>query len=162
MFLAKLAIERPVLATMLIMVFVVFGFIAYRNMNLEEMPEMEIPIVTIQTIYAGASPEIVESQVTDKIEDAISTVSEIDKIESYSIENFSLVVVQFLMTKDDQLGLQEIKDKIDAILNTLPNDVEKPEIEKVDPFAGAGIEYILSGELKDVELYDLANNVLKE
>ena len=88
MFLAKLAIERPVLATMLIMVFVVFGFIAYRNMNLEEMPEMEIPIVTIQTIYAGASPEIVESQVTDKIEDAISTVSEIDKIESYSIENF--------------------------------------------------------------------------
>ncbi|MDP8220140.1 MAG: efflux RND transporter permease subunit [Candidatus Stygibacter frigidus] len=162
MFLAKLAIERPVLATMLIMVFVVFGFIAYRNMNLEEMPEMEIPIVTIQTIYAGASPEIVESQVTDKIEDAISTVSEIDKIESYSIENFSLVVVQFLMTKDDQLGLQEIKDKIDAILNNLPGDVEKPEIEKVDPFARAGIEYVLSGELSDVEMYDLAHNVLKE
>lgn len=150
------------MATMLIMVFVVFGFIAYRSMNLDEFPEMEIPIVTIQTIYPGASPEIVESQVTDRIEDAISTISEIDQIESYSIENFSLVVVQFLMTKDNQVGLQEIKDKIDPIINNLPSDVQKPAIEKVDPFSEAGIEYVLTGEIPAVELYDLADNVLKD
>ncbi len=162
MFLSKISIERPVLATMLILVFVVFGFLAYRTMNLEEFPEMEIPIVTIQTIYAGASPEIVESQITDRIEDAISTVSEIDVIESYSIENFSLVIVQFLMSKDNQVGLQEIKDKIDPIVNDLPEGVEKPAIEKVDPFSEAGIEYVLTGEIAATELYDLANTVLKE
>ena len=162
MFLSKISIERPVMATMMILVFVVFGLIAYLNMNLEEFPEMDIPIVTIQTIYAGASPEIVESQITDKIEDAISTVSGIDKIESYSIENFSLVVVVFLMSKDNQVGLQEIKDKIDPIINSLPADAEIPAIEKIDPFAEAQIEYVLTGEIEPVELYDLANNILKE
>jgi hydrophobic/amphiphilic exporter-1 (mainly G- bacteria), HAE1 family len=162
MFLSNISIERPVLATMLIMVFVVFGFLAYKGMNLEQMPEVEIPIVTIQTVYAGASPEIVESQITDKIEDAVSTVAGIDEITSYSIENFSLVIVQFVMSKDNQIGLQEIKDKVEPILNDLPDASDKPEIEIMDPFSDAEIEYVLTGDIAPVELYDLANNELKE
>lgn len=162
MFLSNISIKRPVLATMLIMVFVVFGLLAFLNMNLNQMPDMDIPVVTIQTIYAGAAPEIVESQVTDKIEDAVSTVSGIDDITSYSLENFSLVIIQFVMSKDNQLGLLEIKDKVEAISNSLPDASDLPIIEKVDPFSEAEIKYILTGDLDIVKLYDLANNELKE
>ena len=98
MILSKLSINRPVMVTMILGVFLVFGGLAYFSLSLNLMPEADIPYVTIQTIYAGAGPSEVETLITKKLEDAISTVSKIDFIESYSMDNASIVVIAFIFT----------------------------------------------------------------
>ena len=84
MFLAKMSIKRPVMTTMMILVFLIFGGIGYFTLNLNQMPEVKIPFITIQTIYPGAGPKEIETQITKRLEDVIATVSEIERIESYS------------------------------------------------------------------------------
>ena len=162
MFLAKLSIKRPVLVTMLIVVFVLFGIMAYREMSLTSLPDVTIPIITIQTVYPGAGPIEAEQQITNLIEDEVSTISGIDYIESYSMDNFSMVVVTFDMSKDVDIANQEVKDKVDAIFNDLPDDAEKPVIGKFDVSAVPVISLVLSGTQSSTELYEFADNVLKD
>ncbi len=162
MFLSDLSIKRPVLITMLIMVFLVFGGLAYIGLPLNMMPDVDIPVVTAQIIYAGASPLEVESQIVKPIEDAVSTVSKIDYIESYSMESVGYVVIRFETGKDVDIANQEVKDKIDAILNDLPEDAEKPVISKFDLGAIPVAELVLSGNMTPIELYEVADKQLKD
>ena len=115
MFLAKLSINRPVMITMFIFVFVLFGILAYFSLPLNLMPVVDIPYVTVQTIYPGAGPLEIESQVTKRLEDAISTVSKIDVIDSYSMDNVSFIIVKFKLGKDPNIASQEIKEKVDRL-----------------------------------------------
>ena len=108
MFLSKLSIERPVLVTMAIMVFVVFGLLAYFGMPLDLMPDVELPYVSIQVVYPGAGPEEVETQVTNRIEEAIATVSNIDQVQSYSLESVSVTLIAFNLGKDVDIAIQEV------------------------------------------------------
>jgi len=85
--------------TMVILVFVVFGALAYFGLSLNLMPEADIPYVTIQTVYAGAGPNEVENLITKKIEDAVSTISKIDYMESYSMDNVSILLIAFELGK---------------------------------------------------------------
>lgn len=85
MFLAKISINRPVMTTMGLLVFLIFGAIAFFGLNLNLQPDVEIPFVTIQTIYPGAGPKEVETLISKRLEDAISTVTGIERIESYSL-----------------------------------------------------------------------------
>lgn len=162
MFLSKLSVERPVTVVMMIMVFVVFGAMAYFGLSYNLMPEVKIPVVSIQTIYAGAGPEEIENLITKKIEDAIATVSNIDYIQSYSMENVSYVIVKFDLGKDVDIANQEIKDKIDVILNDLPNDSDKPKVSKFDMGAEPVMNLVLSGKQSAMELNDYADKVLKD
>ncbi|MCL2062835.1 MAG: efflux RND transporter permease subunit [Candidatus Cloacimonetes bacterium] len=162
MFLAKLSIKRPVMVTMLITVFVIFGIMAYREMPLTSLPDVDIPYVTVQTIFPGAGPNEVEQQISILIENAVSTISGIDYIESYSMDNFSLVLIAFDMSKDVDIANQEVKDKVDAISNDLPTDAEKPIIEKFDISATPVIGMVLSGTQSSTELYEYADTVLKD
>ncbi|MCB5252004.1 MAG: efflux RND transporter permease subunit, partial [Candidatus Cloacimonetes bacterium] len=100
MFLAKLSIDRPVLVTMMIMVFVVFGALAYIGMPLNLMPDVELPYVSIITVYPGAGPREVEAQVTTKLEEAAATVPQIDNMTSFSIENVSIIMIAFDQDKE--------------------------------------------------------------
>ncbi|MDD4099743.1 MAG: efflux RND transporter permease subunit, partial [Candidatus Cloacimonetes bacterium] len=93
MFLAKLSIDRPVMVTMAILVFVVFGAMAYMGMPLNLMPDVELPYVSVMTVYSGAGPREVESQVTTKLEEAVATVPQIDFTQSFSMENASIILV---------------------------------------------------------------------
>ena len=162
MFLAKVSIKRPVMVTMLIMVFVIFGIMAYREMPLTSLPEVDIPYVTVQTVFPGAGPIEVEQQITNLIEDAVSTISGIDYIESYSMDNFSLVMIAFDMSKDVDIANQEVKDKVDAISNDLPTDAEKPVIGKFDISATPVITMVLRGTQSSTELYEYSDSVLKD
>ncbi len=162
MFLSKLSVERPVLITMLIMVLVVFGLLAYFELPLSLMPEFKIPYVSISTVYPGAGPREIETQITKVIEDAVSTVSQIDYIQSYSLDNVSISVVKFDMGKDVDVASQEIGDKIDAIINNLPTDAQKPAIQKIDVNAFPFLELVLSGNIDGRELYDLADKKIKD
>jgi len=162
MFLSKLSINRPILVTMLILVFVVFGLLAYFGLSLNLMPKVDIPYVTVQTIYPGANPQDIETQISKKIEDAVSTISKIDFIESYSMENVSFVMIAFELGKDANIANQEVKDKVDAILNEFPTNAKKPSISKFNVSEQPVMNLILSGNEKPKELYEIADKQLKD
>lgn len=162
MFLAKLSINRPVMVTMAILVFVVFGVLAYFTLPLNLMPDVKLPYVSVQTIYPGAGPNEVEIQVTKKIEDAIATVGQIDFIQSYSLESFSIVLIAFELGKNVDIANQEVKDKVDAILRELPAAVERPAVQKFDFTTFPFMDLVLSGNLDGRALYELADTRLKD
>jgi len=162
MFLSNISVDRPVTVTMLIMVFIVFGILGYMTLSLNLMPDVDIPYVTIQTIYPGAGPAEIEEQVTKLIEDAISTISDIDFIQSYSMDNVSVVLVAFNFGKNVDVGNQEIKDNVDMIINNLPESIEKPVVRKIDIAAMPVIRMVLSGEQSSLELFEYADKTLKD
>ena len=162
MFLSNVSINRPVMITMLVLVFIVFGALAYLTLSLNLMPDAEFPFITIQTIYPGAGPKEIETQISKKIEDAVSTISKIDYIESYSMDNVSFVIMRFDLDKDVNIASQEAKDKVDAIMNQFPVDAEKPVIGKFDFGAFPIIDMVLSGNLSGRELYEVADKKLKD
>jgi HAE1 family hydrophobic/amphiphilic exporter-1 len=162
MFLSSISINRPIMVSMFLIAFVVFGALAYFGLTLNLMPDVEIPVVTIQTVYAGAGPSEIEVLVTKKIEDAVSTVSKIDFIRSYSMEGVSYVIVQFDLDKDVDIGNQEVKDKVNAIRNEFPRDAELPVISKVDISAFPILDIVLTGEMSVRDLYDLADKKIKD
>ncbi|MBN1948278.1 MAG: efflux RND transporter permease subunit, partial [Candidatus Cloacimonetes bacterium] len=162
MFLAKVSINRPVMITMLVSVFVVFGILAYFTLPLNLMPQADLPYITIQTIYPGAGPAEIETQITKRIEDAVSTISRIDYIESYSMDNVSLVVLAFELGKKIDVASQEVRQKVDAILNEFPADAEKPSIDKFDPGSWPIMELILTGDMDSRGLFEIADKTLKD
>lgn len=162
MFLSKLSINRPVMITVILAVFVVFGTMAYFGLSLNLMPEADIPYVTIQTIYPGAGPSEVETLITKKLEDAVSTVSKIDYVQSYSMDNVSVVLIAFELGKDIDIAVSEVKQKIDAITSQLPSDSELPSVDKVDMTAFPIMEIILTGNLDGRQLYEIADKQLKD
>lgn len=162
MFLSKISIERPVMVTMAILVFVVFGIMAYIGLPLNLMPDVKIPFVSVQTVYPGAGPSDIEIQVTKKIEDAVATVSQIDYIQSYSLENVSIIVIAFELGKNVDVANQEVKDKVDGILRELPSSAERPVVQKFDFGAFPFMDVVLSGNMDGKALYDLADTKLKD
>lgn len=162
MLLAKISIDRPVMTTMGIVVFLIFGALAYFTLNLNQMPDVEIPYVTVTTVYPGAGPKEIETLITKRIEDAVSTISQIERVESYSLDGVSIVILEFKLKKSVDLANQEVKDKVDAILNNLPDDTQKPIVQKVDIRAFSVVDVLLTGNLDSRELYEIADKTLKD
>lgn len=162
MFLSDLSIKRPVMMSMILVAFLLFGFIGYNDLPLTLMPDFNLPVVTVQTTYAGASPLETESQITKKIEDEVSAISLVDQIISYSMENVSVVMLQFDFGKDEDIALQEVKDKVDRILNELPDGANRPIIQKVDISEMPIMNIVMEGDLSATEIYDLAENKVKD
>ena len=162
MFLAKLSIDRPVMVTMAILVFVVFGAMAYMGMPLNLMPDVELPYVSVMTVYSGAGPREVESQVTTKLEEAVATVPQIDFTQSFSMENASIILVAFELDKDINVGSAEVKDKVDGVLRDLPDGVDRPSVQKFDFSSFPFMDLVLTGDMDPRELYELADGPLRE
>lgn len=162
MFLAKVSINRPVLTTVGILIFLIFGLIAYFRLNLNLQPDVEIPYVTVQTIYPGAGPKEIETLITKRIEDAVSTISQIERIESYSLDGVSIIIIEFQLGKDVNVANQETKDKVDEILNDIPPDAEKPIVQKIDIRLFPVVDVVLSGNLSQRQLFEIADKTLKD
>ena len=163
MFLAKLAVDRPVLTTVILMVFILFGGLAYNTLNLNNMPQVEIPYVTVTTIYPGAGPKETETLITKKVEDAVSTISEIKRIESYNLDGVAISILEFKLSKDVNVANQEVKDKVDQFINELPSDAKKPIVQKIDINAMPIMDLILSADDIDPRtLFRMADTKLKD
>ena len=155
----KLAINRPITTLMGVLTFIVFGLMSYNSMPTNLFPNVDFPVVTVQTTYNGADPSTVETKVTDKIEEAVSGVDGIDKLMSTSYEGFSVVTIQFELTKDLDEATNDVRDKIGAI--NLPSEVEKPVVKKLGG-AGAVISLFIASEGNDPTLLmRLADEKLK-
>ncbi len=162
MFLSDLSIKRPVLMTMVLVALLLFGVIGFTGLALNLMPEMDIPYVTIQTIYPGASPEQIENQITSKIEDEVGTISLIKNITSYSLDSASIIIIEFELSKNSDTATREVKNKVDLILNDLPDAAENPIVEKIDITAFPIVELIMGGDLEATELNVYAEDIVKE
>jgi hydrophobic/amphiphilic exporter-1 (mainly G- bacteria), HAE1 family len=162
MFFAKISINRPVMTTMGLLVFLIFGAIAFTTLNLNLAPDVEIPYVTISTIYPGAGPKEVETLISKRLEDAVSSVTKIERVESYSLDGISIIIIEFQLGKDVNVANQEVKDKVDAILNDLPADAQTPIVQKVDLKAFPVVDVVLSGNLDPRELYEIADKTLRD
>jgi HAE1 family hydrophobic/amphiphilic exporter-1 len=143
----KFAINKPIATLMLVLSFIVFGLISYRSMPINLFPNVEFPIVTIQTAYYGADPSSVESKVTDKIEEAVSGIDGIDKLMSTSYEGMSVVTVVFELERDITEAANDVRDKIGGVV--LDSSVEKPIVKKASATAGAVISLFVATKTGD-------------
>jgi len=162
MFLAKVSINRPIMTTMGLLLFLIFGGLAYFTLNLNLQPDVKIPYVTVSTIYPGAGPKEIETLITKPIEETISTISQIERIESYSLDGVSIIIIEFKMGKDVDVANQEAKDKISEIINDLPTDAKQPIIQKVDISQYPVVDVVLSGNVEARQLYEIADKTLKD
>ena len=142
--LAQICVRRPVFATMLILFLVVMGMDGYRKLGVDFFPKVEFPIVMVTTTLRGASPEEVESQVTKRIEEAVNTISGIDDLSSLSAEGISIVTIQFVLTKDPEVGAQEVRDKVARVVSELPTDADPPVVDKLATDASPILNVVVS------------------
>jgi hydrophobe/amphiphile efflux-1 (HAE1) family protein len=133
MFISDLAIKRPVLTIVSILALVVFGIAALLQLDTDEFPDVQPPIVAIAVPYPGASPDVVEREVIEPVEEVLSGISGVDKITSNSLDSFGTIIVQFVFEKNLQEATQEIRDEISGIRNELPTEMEEPIITRFDP-----------------------------
>src|SRR2546427_10804910 len=133
--LAEICVRRPVFATMLILTLVVLGVFSYNRLVVERFPRVEFPTITITTRLPGAAPQEVETEITDKIEEAVNTISGIDELRSSSAEGVSQVIVTFLLDKNIDVAAQEVRDKVNGVLPQLPKTIQQPRVDRMDPDA---------------------------
>ena len=133
MFISDFAIKRPVITVVTMLALVVFGVAALVQLDTDEFPDVEPPIVALAIPYPGASPDVVEREVVEPIEEVISGISGVDQITSNSLDSFATIIVQFVFEKDLQQATQEIRDEISGVRNELPPEMEEPVITRFDP-----------------------------
>jgi HAE1 family hydrophobic/amphiphilic exporter-1 len=153
--LAELCVRRPVFASVLILSLVVVGAFAFGQLGIDRLPQVDFPTVTVTTRLPGAAPEQVESEVTDKVEEAVNTISGIDQLNSNSAEGISQVIVTFRLEKNADVAAQEVRDRINRILPQLPRTILQPTIEKQDPDAAPILTIAVTAKkpIRDVTEY---------
>src|SRR4026207_1909562 len=133
MYISDTAITKPVLTVVAMLMIVVFGVVALTQLDTDEYPELDEPIVVVAVPYPGASPDTVEREVVDPIEEAVSGISGIDTMRSSAFDSHANIVVQCNYSRDPRVATQEIRDKISSIRNDLPTEMEEPILTQVDP-----------------------------
>ncbi|MGB3224026.1 MAG: efflux RND transporter permease subunit [Desulforhopalus sp.] len=132
MIISDISVRRPVFASVISLLLVVFGLVAFNRLPLREYPDIDPPVVTIETIYPGASANVIETRITQLIEERIAGVEDIQFIESTSEDGRSLVTIEFTTGRDVDGAANDIRDRVSGILDDLPDEADPPEIQKVD------------------------------
>ncbi len=133
MIVSDFAIRRPIVTTVLMLALGVFGIFALALLQTDEFPDVQNPVVVVSVPYPGASPESVEREVIDRIEEGIAGISGVDKIQSNSLDGYGVIITFFQFEKDLQEATQEIRDKISEIRNDLPQEMEEPILTRFNP-----------------------------
>ena len=161
MILSDVSVKRPVFATVLSLMMVAFGIMSFTQLPLREYPDTSPPVVSISTSYPGASAEIIETQVTEPIEDQINGIDGIEAINSSSYDGSSRISVEFEVGTDIEVAANDIRDKVSRVLRQLPEDADPPQVSKADSDARP-IQYfnLVSSQMSYLELNDYANRYL--
>ena len=162
MWLADTSVKRPVFATMVILALVVLGVVSYPSIGVDLLPKVDFPIVTITTTLKGASPDVMDVDIADRIEGAVNTINGIKSITSTSTESATRTVIEFVLERNIDQAVQDVREKVSGIRNLLPADIDEPKIAKVDPDASPILFLNLSGQrsVRDLSMY--GDEVLKE
>jgi multidrug efflux pump len=161
MILSDISIRRPVLAIVMSLLLVAFGMVSYLRLQVREYPDIEPPVVTIETTYPGASAAVVERRITQLVEDRISTVEAIKSISSTSVDEVSTVAVEFLISRDIDSASNDLREAVSRLLSVLPDEANPPEITKQDAATEVMMWLNLTGEgMTPLELADYADRYL--
>jgi HAE1 family hydrophobic/amphiphilic exporter-1 len=133
MFISDFAIRRPIITVVTMIALVVFGLASLARLDTDEFPDIDAPIVFVAIAYPGAAPDVVEREVVNRVEDKISGISGVDKINSTSTDGFAQIIVQFVFSKDVNQATQDIRDAISAVRAQLPAEIIEPVIQRFDP-----------------------------
>ncbi|MEO6486766.1 MAG: efflux RND transporter permease subunit, partial [Thermoanaerobaculia bacterium] len=143
--LAEICVRRPVFATVIILALVVVGAFSYFKLGVDRFPNVEFPFIIVTTVLPGAAPEEIETEVTDKVEESVNTISGIDELTSFSSENVSVVMISFNLEKNRDVAAQEVRDKVSMIAAELPQDADPPLVQTFDPGAIPVVTIAVSG-----------------
>lgn len=161
MILARTSMARPVAMTTITLALLIFGGLAYRNLGLDLMPQVDMPYVTVLVPYPGAAPDDVES-VARTVEDALSSVDGVKHMNTTCMNGVCQVLIEFELNRNVDLAAMDVRERIDLVRQDLPDAVEDPRILKFDVNARAVVTLALAGDRPLDELYELADRVLKD
>ncbi|HMK38140.1 MAG TPA: efflux RND transporter permease subunit, partial [Bacteroidota bacterium] len=164
MSLASVSIKRPVLAIVMSLVIVLFGAISFKFLGVREYPAIDPPIISVQTNYAGANAEVIESQITEPLEKSLNGIPGIRNISSASRQGSSSITVEFNLDADLEAAANDVRDKVSGAVRSLPQDIDAPPVvTKADANADAIISLTVQSDTKNVmELSDFAENVIAQ
>lgn len=161
--LSDISINRPVLATVFSLVIVLFGVIGFTYLGVREFPSVDPPVITVRTNYVGANADIIESQITEPLEEAINGIPGIRTITSQSREGQSNISVEFELGIDLEAAANDVRNKVSGAMNRLPPDVDPPVVEKADADSSPIMFFTVMSEKRDpLELSRIVENVFKE
>jgi hydrophobic/amphiphilic exporter-1 (mainly G- bacteria), HAE1 family len=159
--LAALCVKRPVFATVLILSITVVGAFSFTRLGVDRFPKVDFPTVVVTTVQPGAAPEQIETEITDKIEEAVNTISGIDELRSISSEGISQVMVAFVLEKNTDVAAQEVRDKVNGVLPLLPKTIQQPRVDRFDPDAAPVLSLALSANKPTRDITEYADKVLR-
>jgi HAE1 family hydrophobic/amphiphilic exporter-1 len=161
MFISDFAIERPIITVVTMIALVVFGLSALARLDTDEFPDLDQPIVFIGIAYPGAAPDVVEREVVTRLEDKISGISGVDKLNSTSTDGFAQIIVQFAFSKQSDQATQDVRDAISAVRSQLPAEILEPVIQRFDPNTLPIVSLALTSPvLSPAQLTQLADQVI--
>src|SRR5271165_1240757 len=163
MFLPQLSIKRPVLTMMMSLALVIFGLIGLKRLPVRELPNIDPPVVTVLTVYHGASAAVIETEITERLEEQINSIEGIKTLTSESSEEVSTITVEFNLNRNIDLAAQDVRDRVARVRGTLPKDIEEPIIAKQEADAQPVIWIALNSDrLSTLDLTTLAENQIKD
>ena len=160
--LAEICVRRPVFATVIILALTVIGGFSFFTLGVDRFPKIDIPTVSVTTTNTGAAPQEMETEVTDVIEGAVNTATGIDELRSSSSTGRSSVTISFDLSKDPDVATQEVRDKVNTVVNRLPQTADPPVVQKSDPDATPIILYSMTGPYTVLQLTDIAQNQISK
>jgi multidrug efflux pump len=163
MSLSSTSIKRPVLAIVMSVVLIIFGVVAFTNLEVREYPSVDAPIISVTTNYPGANSDVIETQITEPLEQSLNGIEGIEVIRSESREQSSRVTIEFDLDRDLEAAANDVRDRVSRAQRNLPADIENPIVRKADADAVPIIFMFLQSETKNtMEVSEYANNFIKE
>ncbi|MGH7671270.1 MAG: efflux RND transporter permease subunit, partial [Gemmatimonadales bacterium] len=160
--LSDISIRRPVLASMMSAGLVLFGVIGYSLLSVREFPDIDPPVISVQTVLPGANPRVVESAVTDILEEELSTIPGLRTLTSSSAEQFSNITLEFHLSRKVEDAAQDVRDKVSRARGRLPEDIEEPVVEKQEADAFPFFWLALTAQNYDLlQLSDIGDRIVK-
>jgi hydrophobic/amphiphilic exporter-1 (mainly G- bacteria), HAE1 family len=159
--LAAISVKRPVFASVLIIALTVIGAFSFTRLGLDRFPKVDFPTVVVTTRLPGAAPEEIETEISDKIEEAVNTISGIDELRSTSSEGVSTVIISFLLEKDVDVASQEVRDRVNRVLPLLPRNIDQPTVEKFDPDSAPVMTLAVSADKPIRDITEYADKTLR-
>src|SRR5262245_1738531 len=159
--LAAISVKRPVFASVLILSLTIVGAFAFTQLGVDRFPKVDFPTIVVTTRLPGAAPEEVETEITDKVEEAVNTISAIDELRSTSSEGVSQVIISFLLEKDADIAAQEVRDRVNRVLPLLPKTIQQPTVEKFDPDAAPVLTLAVSAKKPVRDITEYADKTLR-
>lgn len=161
MSISEIAVKRPLLVTTIFTVLILFGFLSYKQLSYNLLPKFEANVISVATVYRGASADEVETNVTKRIEDALSALEGLDRMTSTSQEGVSSVIIQLKNGVNTTLAQQDAQRKIEQILNQLPDAADRPILNKFSTDEIPVLRMGVTAKMSPTALYDLINNDIK-